>query len=90
MAVAEELATEVRAEGGVAGTESVPKMLVGAHGAGAVLDDVEGFGFRAGQRPVLQGERWKGIVRAAGGLAVAVLGILREEGSDVGALPRGR
>ncbi len=41
LAVAHELATDGAAGGLVAGGEAVTKVLVGAHGAGAVLDDVE-------------------------------------------------
>ena len=48
LAVAEELATEVRTEGGVLSAEAVTDVLVGAHGAGAVLDDVQGFGVLQG------------------------------------------
>ena len=93
MAVAEELATEVRTEGGVLSSKAVTDVLVGAHGAGAVLDDVQGFGVLQGQGALialLQGERREGVVRALRRLACGVLGVLREEESDVGALPNGR
>ena len=65
-------------------------MLVGEHGAGAVLDDVEfvelgeieGVVLR-----ILQGEGGQGVVRVLHGLAVLIDGVLGEEFLDGGVLP---
>jgi hypothetical protein len=43
-AIAHELATDGLAGGLVAGGEAIAEVLVGAHGTGAVLDDVEPAG----------------------------------------------
>jgi hypothetical protein len=65
-------------------------MLVGEHGAGAVLDDVEVIELGEVEGAVLgilQGERWQGVVGALHGLAVLISGILGEEFLDRGILP---